>query len=107
MAWAAWVGSQRKEWVREMACTEERLPQRFKWRDAKGESWQYGVCFPRTSEPGYVYWAIHVGVSIDHFDSDPWETLGQVLGDVHEFHWIDNDYGWHPVEDLAEEMTGD
>lgn len=87
-----------------MTCTEERVPQRFQWMDTKGSLWQYGVCFPRVADSGYRYWVIYIPPLIQHFDNDPWEILGQMLGDIHEFHWIDNDYDWHPVEDLAEEM---
>ena len=40
-------------------------------------------------------WRIRAGVGSASFESDPWEILGQVIGgNVAEFVWIDNDYGW-------------
>lgn len=28
------------------------------------------------------------------FESDPWEAMGHVIGDVEVFQWIDNDLKW-------------
>ena len=75
--------------------TDERLPQRFRYRD--DDVWQYGICMPvrgtGTAEAP-DFWTIRAGDGHGFFDHDPWEKMGHVLGDVDAFEWIDNDYGW-------------
>ncbi len=67
----------------------ERLPQRFRWKERNDSEWEY-----ETITPGHTMWHIQCGVGSGMFESDPWEVLGLVLGDIAEFEWIDNDYGW-------------
>jgi hypothetical protein len=72
-----------------------RPPQRFKYRDRGGISWQFGACFP----VGGARWQIIAGKGFSLFDEDPWEIMGQILGDIEAFEWIDNDLGWHGYEE--------
>jgi hypothetical protein len=72
----------------------ERLPQRFTWRD-NGE-WHFGVCMPMVAV-NVEYWQIIAGKGQGSFDSNPWESMGHVIGDG-EFRWIDNDFNWEPRE---------
>lgn len=67
----------------------ERLPQRFRWKERNDSDWEYEAIMP-----GHSMWHIQCGVGSATFESDPWEVLGHVLGDIAEFEWIDNDYGW-------------
>lgn len=66
-----------------------RLPQRFKYRKPGCREWDFGVCYPMGKR-----WRIQCGAGFSSFEEDPWEDLGQIIGDVTEFHWIDNDFGW-------------
>jgi hypothetical protein len=70
----------------------ERLPQRFTWRDDGG--WHFGVCIPMVAV-NVEYWQIIAGKGHGTFDSNPWESMGHVIGDG-EFRWIDNDFNWEP-----------
>jgi hypothetical protein len=72
----------------------EKLPQRFAWRD-DGE-WHFGVCIPMVAV-NVEYWQIIAGKGQGSFDSNPWESMGHVIGDG-EFRWIDNDFNWEPRE---------
>ena len=67
-----------------------RLPQRFQYRKTSCSDFEFGVCYPMGKR-----WRVDVGSGFGTFDDDPWEVLGQVLGDIEEFRWIDRDYGWH------------
>ena len=69
--------------------TATRQPQQFRYRHLCSDKWQYGVCIPRSDK-----WSVQAGMSSATFNDDPWEVLGQVLGYVTDFEWIDNDYGW-------------
>jgi hypothetical protein len=71
----------------------ERLPQRFTWRDS--DEWHFGVCIPMVAV-NVEYWQIIAGKGHCSFDSDPWETMGHVIGDGKQFRWIDNDFNWEP-----------
>lgn len=68
----------------------DKLPQRFRF--LKNGEWKYGVCYSFAAQ-----WRIMLFISayFGSFDDDPWETMGQIIGDVERFEWIDNDYGWH------------
>ena len=66
-----------------------RLPQRFLYRKTGCTEPDFGVCYPIGKR-----WHLTAGVGFAMFTSDPWEVLGQVLGDITEFRWIDNDYNW-------------
>lgn len=67
----------------------ERLPQRFRYRKPSCNGWDFGVVYPMGKR-----WHINAGAGFGSFESDPWEILGHIIGDVDEFQWIDNDYGW-------------
>lgn len=47
------------------------------------------MCWPMGNK-----WKIDADTGFGTFEEAPWEMLGQVLGDIEEFEWIDNDYGW-------------
>lgn len=66
-----------------------RLPQRFRWIERDGET-HYGACLPKPEG----WWAVTEFYSV-RFYEDPWENLGQVIGDAERFEWIDNDFNWH------------
>lgn len=68
----------------------ERLPQRFRFREASRSGWEYGVCFPTATG----HWRVSCGVGFGMFRDDPWELLGSILGDVAAMEWIDNDFNW-------------
>lgn len=75
---------------------EIRCPQRFAFVDRNGEEW-FGVCvFSRSLDTWYAMvfgWEETFVV----FESDPWESLGDLLGtgsEVKSFTWIDNDNHW-------------
>lgn len=72
----------------------ERLPQRFRYRKMCGDHWRYGVAVPHPTNP--PTWRIEClnSCGFGGFESDPWEILGHILGDVAEFEWIDHDYAW-------------
>ena len=91
--------------------TNERLPQRFRYQAIRGDRWRHGVAVPHPTDP--PTWRIEClnSCGFGGFDSDPWEILGHIIGDVDEFQWIDNDYGWagdvmvkHDPEASAREM---
>lgn len=67
----------------------ERLPQRFRYRKHGQDYWQYGVVMP-----GQFSWHIQAGCGHGSFDGNPWEMIGKIIGDLQEFQWLDNDYGW-------------
>lgn len=69
----------------------ERLPQRFRYQDIRGNRWMFGWCIPR---PQGNWSAETFGGGFGSFTTDPWEILGHIIGDVAEFQWIDNDHGW-------------
>jgi hypothetical protein len=72
---------------------EDTPPQRFKWRDAPLKSWNYGTClWVQADERWEVYTFGHCDVVT--FDCDPWEVMGQVVGDAYELIFIDNDFDW-------------
>jgi hypothetical protein len=66
-----------------------RFPQRFKYRKPLCSGFDFGVCYPMGKR-----WRVDVGFGHGTFDTDPWESLGQILGEVEEFAWIDNDHNW-------------
>lgn len=68
-------------------------PQRFKWRDNLIRRWKFGVCLWNCT---HEVWEIHTfgHCNVVHFEEDPWEVIGQVVGDAHELVFIDNDFGW-------------
>jgi hypothetical protein len=72
-----------------MTESQDRLPQRFRYRVPGRNEWDFGVCFPV-----YKRWQIQTGDCVGSFESDPWEMLGHILGDVEAFQWIDNGFGW-------------
>lgn len=67
----------------------QREPQQFRFRCLCSATWIYGVCIPRGNE-----WIAQAKNGSATFINDPWEALGQVLGYVVDFEWIDNDFGW-------------
>lgn len=67
----------------------DKLPQRFRWRDKGQSHWRWGVVMP-----GALMWHISAGFGHGSFDDDPWDMMGKIIGDVDEFQWLDNDYGW-------------
>lgn len=71
----------------------EHPPQRFRWRTRGYARWKYGCC---VHMPTWERWMIHTfGLTGEFtFESDPWEVMGQVLCDVAEFQWLDNDLNW-------------
>lgn len=77
------------------------VPQRFRYGHAeKGNGpTRFGCCLPvrvpRQVNRGWEWHIVAYGGAFGGFDSDPWEVMGTVLGDVKWFEWIDNDYGWH------------
>lgn len=76
--------------------TVARTPIRFRYIPVGGHSWLYGVV-QRINVTVASPWRI---VCLDSggfggFDSDPWEALGHIIGDVSAFDWIENPHGWH------------
>jgi hypothetical protein len=75
----------------------ERLPQRFRYRkpgcNYRYNGWDYGVCNPCGDG-----WESKSELGDAWFGDDPWEVLGQILGDVEAFEWIDNDFGWEGMK---------
>lgn len=69
--------------------TKERLPQRFCYRKAGCNGWDYGVCLPVGD-----LWSVQAGAGFGSFEDDPWEIVGHIIGDVEAFEWIDNDFDW-------------
>ena len=93
--------------------TNERLPQRFQYQVIRGGDWTHGMMIPAKHEDTdrNFWWVVFANGTCGSFESDPWETLGHIIGDVDEFQWIDNDYGWagdvmpkHDPEASAREM---
>lgn len=83
--------------------SNERLPQRFRYREESGDQWEYGCCIPLALACGG--WGIN-GLEL-HFDDNPWQVMGQWLcSPVECFQWIDNDYGWEgdvmPREEIVQ-----
>lgn len=76
--------------------TNERLPQRFQYQVIRGGDWTHGMMIPSKHEDTdrNFWWVVFANGTCGSFESDPWETLGHIIGDVDEFQWIDNDYGW-------------
>lgn len=70
----------------------ERRPQRFRFRDSKTSNWRFGVCTP--VENGRWFAEVLLSKGFGSFDDEPWEVLGQILGAIEAFEWIDNDFGW-------------
>lgn len=76
------------------------LPQRFQYKKRGDDRWHFGCCVPQppvmTRTGPIEPWRILVADISYGFDETPWEILGQLIGDVTHFRWIDNDYAWHP-----------
>jgi len=66
-------------------------PQRFQWRALDGSPWRFGACF---YSPSCEWWEIKTESGYAHFEEDPWESMGNLIGDATEFEWIDNDMEW-------------
>lgn len=75
--------------------TEDKLPQRFRWKKAASDFWMYGCCIPQRFHDGSIMWLIRAGNGFSWFEDDPWTSMGYVLGDIRQFEWLDNDYGWN------------
>jgi len=85
-------------WMESAKCSNrtsrERLPQRFRYRKPGCIGWDFGVCTPWSKK-----WSVMGFAGICSFESDPWEVLGHIIGDVEAFEWIDNDFGWEETND--------
>ena len=81
-----------------MAAGPDGIPQRFKYLEHGSDVWDYGVCYQVHYALVPPKWWIEVLTgyeeSMAHFETNPWEVMGAVIGDVDEFAWIDNDYRW-------------
>lgn len=73
-----------------------RLPQRFQWMERNGGPWLNGIVVPSSDVDLGERWHIRSHGMFGSFDDDPWEVMGQILGDIADLRWIDNDYGWQP-----------
>ena len=69
-------------------------PQRFRWLTPGTTRWRFGACLYALA---FDLWEIHTfgHQRVMTFEEDPWEILGQVIGDVDKFEWIDNEMEWH------------
>ncbi|TWT57212.1 hypothetical protein KOR42_05700 [Thalassoglobus neptunius] len=81
----------------ETTAIEQRFPQRFRYRKHGGDRWYFGVAVASSLIPDS--WRIECleQRGFGGFDSDPWELLGHIIGDVEAFEWIDNDYRWRSL----------
>jgi hypothetical protein len=68
-------------------------PQRFKWRENEIRRWKFGVCVWNCT---HKVWEVNTfgHCNVVHFDEDPWEVIGHVVGDAKELVFIDNDFNW-------------
>ena len=68
--------------------TDNRKPQRFRYRKPGGDRWKWGVAVPHPTVP--PTWRIEClnSAGFGGFDADPWEILGHIIGDVEAFEWI-------------------
>jgi len=68
-------------------------PQRFRWKLNGIGRWRFGCCVYCAT---FELWEAHTfgAHDVDLFDDDPWESLGQLIGDADILEWIDNDMGW-------------
>ena len=82
---------------------DEPIPQRFRFRANAADQWRFGVCLP-VGDGRSRWWHVRTQRGFAYFTEDPWEVLGHVIGDVDEFQWIDNDYGWHGDTTAAESV---
>lgn len=85
--------------------TDNRKPQRFRYRKPGGDRWKWGVAVPHPTVPRT--WRIEClnSAGFGGFDTDPWEILGHIIGDVEAFEWTDNDHGWHGLENTERIKT--
>ena len=72
-----------------------RPAQRFQWKMNCGDDWLNGVVARKNHAA--QFWTIVAGETSASFDDDPWEAMGQVIGDAAAFRWVDNDHGWEPI----------
>lgn len=72
------------------------VPQRFRYGTTKkGDGpTKFGCCIPFRAPNGWRWYAV-IPEGLALFDADPWESLGQLIGDAKWFEWIDNAHGWH------------
>ena len=70
---------------------EDTPPQRFRYKYTFRSD--FGCC---VWNGAFELWEIHTFGRHESrfFERDPWEVLGVMLGDVREFEWIDNEFGW-------------
>lgn len=72
----------------------ERLPQRFRYRDAFDKSWSYGVCI-------FIDGKWHIRTQRDGrgsvVDGDDPTRIMQICLEPLWLEWIDRDYGWKDV----------
>ena len=88
--------------------TNERLPQRFRYQAIRGNRWIHGIVMVGSMGQ----WTIHTATGLfSNLVTDPGTEIRDIIGDVDEFQWIDNDYGWagdvmpkHDPEASAREM---
>lgn len=80
-----------------MTPTADTPPQRFRWRANGIGRWHFGACVYAAA---FEIWSINTFGHGDviFFSTDPWEVMGQVIGDAAVFEWIDNDMGWRGLE---------
>ena len=83
--------------------TDERLPQRFRYRLGGADHWLYATCLSSVDGDRRYWWCVGQWFHFT-FECDPWEALERHLG-VTWCEWIDNDYGWRGDLMPAKERT--
>jgi hypothetical protein len=80
-----------------MAAYVDRKPQRFRWVSKGYVRKKDGCCVWNAT---HEVWEIHTfGLhKIGYFEGTPDSKLPEVIGPVHSFEWLDNDFSWNPVK---------
>ena len=75
----------------------DRKPQRFRWISKGYVRKKDGCCVWNAT---HEVWEIHTfGMhKVGHFEDVPDKKMPEVIGPVHSFEWLDNDFNWNPVK---------
>ena len=81
--------------AKERQMSQSKLPQRFTYRCADDQQWYFGMCAPSGIRAGW--WSV-VASQYGRFDYrttlTPAASIVEMMDDIVEVRWIDNDYNW-------------